>query len=212
MAYIIVAGDSIAYGAWDLAGGWVQRLRTAADKKNVKDFDNICFVYNLGVSDETSERLLKRFKTEVKPRLYWQMRNEKAIIIIGIGKNDSAYSFYYKCNWVSPKKFESNIRKLITIAKKFTPRIAFVGLSPVDESKSNPFDKNVAYRNKSILQYNGIMKQVCEENKIHFFDVHSSFMKANYKTLLEDGVHPNAKGHQKIFELVKAYLIKTKIL
>jgi len=30
--------------------------------------------------------------------------------------------------------------------------------------------------------------------------------------LLEDGLHPNSEGHKKIFESVKEFLIKNKII
>ena len=44
MTCLLVFGDSITYGAWDLEGGWVQRLRSFIDKKNLTDPNFYCLV------------------------------------------------------------------------------------------------------------------------------------------------------------------------
>ena len=54
MVQILIFGDSIAWGAWDKEGGWVQRLRKLIDEKNLSDPEFYCLVYNLGVSGNKS--------------------------------------------------------------------------------------------------------------------------------------------------------------
>ena len=96
MTRILVFGDSIARGAVDLEkGGWVERLRIYF-VNNSKDKS----VYNLGISGDTTENLLKRFMNECKVR-------EPEIIIFAIGVNDSAI-IQNKNNWVSEKDFQKN--------------------------------------------------------------------------------------------------------
>ena len=53
---------------------------------------------------------------------------------------------------------------------------------------------------------------LCEENKIYFVEVFEKFKEINYQKLLDDGLHPNSEGHQKIFEIVKDFLIENKII
>lgn len=75
MANILVFGASTTYGAWDLEGGWIARLRKWIDEKNIKekkyiDYSGISLIYNLGISDETTKDLIKRFKSDTEPRLW----------------------------------------------------------------------------------------------------------------------------------------------
>lgn len=72
--------------------------------------------------------------------------------------------------------------------------------------------KILSYKNNSIKKYNDIVKSICYKQKINFIELFEKFEKLNYKKLLEDGVHPNSKGHKLIFEIVKSYLSKNKII
>ena len=139
-------------------------------------------------------------------------KNEENIFIFAIGANDCALE--KRKNRVSEKHFERNIKMLAASARKISKRIIFVGIIPVDESKTNPLPwaTEASCNNFSIEKYNYIIKNFCKENKIHFIDLFHEFMKTDYKKLLEDGDHPNAKGHQKIFEIVKEDLTNTKII
>lgn len=77
----------------------------------------------------------------------------------------------------------------------------------------NPEGGVICYKNKYIEEYDKIIELVCEKNNLIFTDVLSEFKKGNYKKLLdEDGLHPNSKGHQKIFEIVRDSLLKNKVI
>ncbi|MFQ6056666.1 MAG: SGNH/GDSL hydrolase family protein [Methanosarcinales archaeon] len=75
-----------------------------------------------------------------------------------------------------------------------------------------PWATNISYKNESIQKYNEIIKSVCKENNVYFVEIFDQMMKLSYKKLLEDGLHPNSDGHQKIFEIIKDFLIKNKII
>ncbi|NCO84885.1 MAG: hypothetical protein COZ66_02185 [Candidatus Huberarchaeum crystalense] len=213
MANILVFGDSIAFGAWDPECGYVQKLKTFLDKRILlSNYLNHFAVYNLGVDGDTSDYLLKRLESEIKARLSKDV--DRTIILFSIGSNDSAYLNNLKKNWTSPKKFKENIKKLIEIAKKFTNKIVFICLTPVDESKTTPisWNTNITYKNKSIKEYNEIIKEVCQKNKILFIEIFDNWLNFNYKKLLEEGLHPNSVGHQKLFETIKDSLINFKII
>ena len=212
MARILIFGASISYGKWDTEyGGWGQRLSNFLDKKNLSEPNFGCFVYNLGISGNTTEDLLERFEFETKQR----MKEKGEIIpVFGIGTNDSAFLNSKNGFWVNSEKFKENIQILIKLARKFAQKIIFIGLTPVDESKTTPipWDKDKSYKNEYISKYNEIVKSICQEKDIPFVEIFEEWLKSNYKNLLEDGLHPNSQGHQKIFEGVKNFLIENKII
>ena len=208
---ILIFGDSITCGYWDLRGGWVQKLKEKIDEKSLsapKDF--YYNLYNLSIDGNTTAELLKRFEFEAKQRLI----NEETIFIFDIGANDSCYSDDKKTLDVSQEQFKENLKKLIHLTRKFSSNIIFIGLTPVDELKTTPisWNANKYYKNKYIQEYNQIIKQVCEENEIYFIEIFENWIKTDYKKLLEDGVHPNSEGHKKIFEIVRDFLKEKKII
>jgi len=68
--HILVFGTSTTYGAWDSEGGWVARLRKFLDEKTISsNYKSEGLIYNLGVSGDKTEDVLKRFEPETKARL-----------------------------------------------------------------------------------------------------------------------------------------------
>lgn len=200
---ILVFGESTVWGAWDERGGWVQRLREFVEEKHGRDPETCHLVYNLGVSGNTSTRLLERFEAETK----WRFEDEESTdpaFIFQFGVNDAGFA-------IPESVFEANAQKLITLAKRYRNRILFVGLHPVDESKTLPvhWDTNSYYRNNDLKRNNIVLKEVCAKNDVPFVD---PFDKFTDNDISEDGVHLNSKGHQKIFEAVRDALEKQKLV
>ena len=202
---ICVFGDSIAMGAWDLEkGGWANRLRLFIDAEQFSDRIKDYFAtYNLGIDGDTTSGLLKRFETEAKFR-------NPSIIIFAIGSNDSVFVKSKNEFLVPLNEFEKNIQELISKAKKFTETIVFLGAGKVDEKRTLPiaWDKDYFQENKNILLYNEKMKVVAEKNKISFLNIFDLLSVED----LEDGIHPNIIGHEKIFLSIKNFLLKNKII
>lgn len=213
MAQILVFGTSITYGAWDKEGGWVARFRKYVDNKII-DSNNTYhhLIYNLGVSGDNTLGLLERFDTETKLRI--DDEKEGTVIIFSVGTNDSQFVNAEGKNRVSLQEFEKNLRKFIQMARKYTQKILMTGIMPVDDKKMDPIPwaPEKSYKNEFITQYDAIVKKVCSEEKIDFIEVFEQFIKEDYKALLYDGVHPNAKGHEKIYEIVKNHLEKKGII
>jgi lysophospholipase L1-like esterase len=204
MTQFLVFGDSIAYGAWDESGGWVQRLRTFIERKYPREH----VIYNMGISGDTSEFLLERLESETKRRSDFG----DSILIFSIGANDSA--IMVDKLWVDEKIFANNIKKIIEVSRKLSKSTFFVEAVPMDESKTHPvpWDKRVTYTNENIKKYNDILRSVCKQEGVNLIPLFDEFSKANYKKLLADGAHPNSEGHEKIFKIVRDYLIKNKII
>ena len=81
MSKILVFGASITYGAWDLEGGWVDRLKKYCHKFDLED-KFYYLVENLGISGQISKDILERFELETKARY----RGKEDIIIVSISK------------------------------------------------------------------------------------------------------------------------------
>ncbi|MCX6742516.1 MAG: GDSL-type esterase/lipase family protein [Candidatus Pacearchaeota archaeon] len=204
---ILVFGDSLTYGAWDKEGGWVARLRRFIDEKYPEQH----FVYNLGVPGDTSKHLIERFEPEAKIRIF----DKDPMVIFQVGANDSAIlSSKRNAEWISPKDFERNIRRLIFEARKITNKIFFVGHVFVDEKKTRPvsWDKDVSYTNENIKKYGDITKEICSKENISFIDIFPDFKKQDFGHLLQDGVHPTSAGHEAIFRTVRDFLVKNKVI
>lgn len=200
--YIFIFGDSITYGACDYEkGGWADRLKLQLKKQN----DNID-VYNLGViKGDVSGDVLKRFEAELKSRTN---KNDEALIIFAIGINDSIYLVKENKHLIPINEFNENIKKLITQARKYTKNIIFIGLTPVDKKKTSPipWNTNMIYNNIYIERYNSALKDICQKEKIKFVDLYAKLIKLDYKKLLEDGLHPNSRGHEWMAEKISQSL------
>ena len=198
---ICVWGDSIAHGSCDnIGGGWVDRLKIFFNQSE-HDYS----VYNLGVSGDNSSDLLKRFEIEYNAR-------QSDVVIIAIGINDSQYNINTNKNRLELNKYENNIKKIIDIIELKSKKILFLGMSKVIEVMLTPipWDENMekCYSNKEIQKYISILKNIASTQKCNYLDIFELLKNED----MEDGLHPNASGHKKIFEQVKNYLIDNKIV
>lgn len=191
---ICIFGDSITEGFYDREkGGWVDRL------KKMRPDDEI---FNFGISGDTTEDVLKRFDKDI-------VEKNPYMIIFAIGINDSLYLNKEKHNKVVFDKFERNIAELISRAKKCCPKIIFVGLVAIDERILSPIPWYTigSYFDVNVKKYDNAIKKICKEYNLVFIDIYQEMKKINYKKLLDDGIHPNAAGHQWLAEEVNKKLI-----
>ncbi len=206
MAVIYAFGDSITYGAWDMEGnGWASRVRHYLDDRQDKDPSFYQIFYNLGIPGETTEGLVKRFKSEVEAR---EREDENAIFILAFGANDAA-----QINGkfaVEKEKYVENLSQIISSFKNLSKNIVILNITPViEEMTAKPNHRNKIRLNFYIDEYNAELKKLVEREKTIFIDTNSIYKNNDYLTLFdEDGLHPNSKGHELIFQAVKAELDK----
>lgn len=198
-----VFGDSITYDACDREGGWANRLRRYLDTQiNDSDGNDFFMLYNLGISGDNTSDLLARFEPELKARLD---ESRETIIIFAIGVNDSQY-VNEKGNYrTSPTNFEANLKKLYELAKSSgVSKVIFVGLTNVDESRTTPvpWAKEKNYDSESVQKYDGIVRSFAESSGLFFVPMQGVLTAAD----LEDGLHPNTQGGEKMFEVVREAL------
>jgi lysophospholipase L1-like esterase len=203
MTKIIVFGNSIGEGYWDLEGGWVDRLRKNYHKKSIKE-NNDLTVYNQSISGASTKDILDRFEFEIKPRI----RGDKIIIILATGVNDSQW-LNDENKWrVSQEEFKDQLQKLIDLSKKYSNKIIFLGLTKTKDGDPIPGTEEKSYKNERVEIFDKILKEKSQENNINFIDT-SNLIENND---LKDYVHPNTEGHKKIFNKVKNFLEENKLL
>jgi len=207
---ITIFGDSIAVGHWDEAGGWVVRLAKYLSSRCIKsNYKEWYSVHNFSVSGAGTDSLLDRFPEEAKA-LGW---GRDSIFIFSIGLNDSVVSVKTGETVTPIEEFRLNLDKLSKISLKYTSNIAFMSLTPVEDSKVNPMPWNteIGYQTSEVLKFNQVVKEFSTKNNFDFINTYNLMVREGLGKVLEDGVHPSSRGHALIFETVKNYLLK-KIL
>lgn len=159
-------------------------------------------VYNLSIDGDTSSWLLERFETECKAR-------QSNVIIFAIGSNDCTI-IDNKDHHVPLELFQKNITSLYQAAKKFTDKIVFVGQTICDESKTNPLPwvPEMSQTMKDTIVYDDATKQFCSQEHVPFIDMMDILSPED----LQDGIHPTAQGHEKMYIRIRDFLIEKKFI
>lgn len=180
-------GDSITYGAGDAeALGWVGRLRKESYEKDYG-------VYNRGICGDTTEDVLKRFDIEVSSI-------EPNFIILAVGINDSKIPKGEKSNKIPFSAFQRNVEQLLAKAKSKSQKILVIGLTEVNEKT---IESSSTFTNEVIQKYDAYLREVANKEQVNFVNMQGVL---DIQSDLEDGLHPNAKGYEKMFKTILPYV------
>ncbi|WP_406422872.1 GDSL-type esterase/lipase family protein [Streptomyces sp. NBC_00873] len=180
----VVTGDSITHGALHTNGWrsypehWTERVRWELGKPKNRDF-----VIDSGVSGATSAELLARFGERVTAF-------SPHVVSIMIGTNDIATS------GLGPEVYRTNLVSLVRAVR------ALPG-SPVPVLQSpNPVDPAKWPGRVGLSRYAQIMGEVAAEQNAVFVDHYNDWLSGNGGrvplSLLNDGLHPNERGHHRL--------------
>lgn len=189
---ILVFGDSITYGYYDNKGGWAKRLY------KIYNQDNDSLFKNFSLPGATSKDAIIQLKRAIDLKL---LETNNLKVIFAYGLNDSAAGFM---DYISVDAFRENTLKIIELMGNYNLDTIFIGLTIVDESIEDGFGGLPFYSNKNIELYNEVLKSTCQQFKIPFVDLYGPCLqeKDKYFTYLDDGIHPNDRGHKFILEQV----------
>jgi len=202
---VLVFGASGVQGYWDSEGGWVQRLKKHYDLMKVKDLslDNPR-VMNLGVAGETSKDLLARVEPETKARQY----PKGLALVFSIGTNNAGIMDGQDNS--TPEKYAQEVEALIEIARKYTDKIIFLGLHPVNEKLTSPVAwTDLVFKNENIWKYEQILREVCEQQsvtQVKIFETITQRVDGGQELICGDGVHLNDEGHQLVCDMLRPEL------
>jgi lysophospholipase L1-like esterase len=203
-ARIYVFGDSLTYGAWDSQGGWCDRIkRRLHQMKNNTEYDIKFQMFNLGIGGENSRSLSNRFESELKNRhrVEWP-----AVIVVATGSNNTRFSELDQNPAISIEEFQENLKDIIETAKKYTDKLLFVGIAPV-ENDFQPFKKSL-FSNEMLKKYDDVVTSVTNDYSVPKVAVWDAFKASTIRLYSVDGVHPKDEGHEIIEKLVWIELSK----
>lgn len=203
---VLIFGDSIGQGFYDeINGGWVQRLQRDYFAEDIAGKSEVNII-NLSVSGHSSNELLDRIKFESGSRMKHDM-----LTVLAIGTNDT-----YERGGVrrtDETKFEQNIGEILKIAKSFGD-VLMLGLAACVDARVQPtaWDQTLVYKNNLLQKYESILESTAKANSIDFIPLWKITNAAQQtEETLPDGIHPNARGHEVIYNEVKNKLKKLGI-
>lgn len=173
---VCVSGDSIAAGLGDAAGGWASRLMDYLMGKYPGSS-----VGNYSLSGATMGVVKDNYDSSCGSQ-------SADISILAAGINDSSHS-------VPLEVFNKNLTALYEKAKAASPKVILVGLTDVDEERLNGLN----YRNESIAAYDDVIMAFAQERGVEYVQMRGLLDRTD---LSDDGVHPNEKGHEKMFQKI----------
>lgn len=203
---VLIFGDSIAQGFFDVEGGWVDRLRRHYDEILIRDNDvSQPTIFNLGISGDLTRSIVKRVENEIVARKF---PGEEFAFIIATGTNDTVYRSDE--NESEPQQYKKELAEILEIAKKYSRQIMFVGLFPIVDKLLQPApwsNTGKCYSTERMKLFDSTLKEFCSENNVPCVELWDVFEKQdNLETVLYDGIHPNSKGHELIYRTVQPKL------
>lgn len=190
MKTICIFGDSITWGrGLPTRVGWASLLRNA-----LEDQDASIRVYDLGIDGNTTHDLLERASQEARVR-------KPDIIVWAIGVNDSAYRKTPNYPLIGTEQFEDNLDTLFELGATYAKKQLCVGITKGSDAETTPLPDSTTgkcYVKQRVKEYDDILKSVAMDTGIGYVSVSSVLNDKDFY----DGLHPNEKGHKKIFERV----------
>ncbi|MGD9657676.1 MAG: SGNH/GDSL hydrolase family protein [Methylocystis sp.] len=195
---IVIFGSSTIYGTADKeCGGFVNRLRLWHDSIDARNR-----MYNLGIWGEQTPSLIQRLPLEAAAR-------RPHLIMVYPGFNDSRRDGGREAsNAVSIEQFRGMMGELISSAKAISETVVMTGI-PFDETRTTPFSGTDAhYLLQDAAAYSNELVAVAKAQGARILDFFSILQNEDMGPLLaEDGLHGNAKCHERLFEITRDFVI-----
>lgn len=137
---------------------------------------------NGGVSGATSASALSRLR--------WFLKAKPRVLFLALGANDGLRG-------LSPAELEKNLDSTIALAKSEGLKVILAGM------KLPP-----NYGKKNGAEFESVYPRLATKYQITLVPFILAGVGGEKEFNIEDGIHPNAKGHRKIAELIVPYLEK----
>jgi len=170
-----------------------------------KDDSKVCnnYVHIAGFPGATSTDVLNKIEYIFNSFKHEEFKN---IIILSIGVNDTQE--FNGNNKNSIEKYKSNIEKIAKYVMEQNAELIVLGLTRIESDEKFLWKPNKYYDNEiiseydrdlqAILEFDSELKRLCKEKKIKYIPMQDVLKKDDFI----DGLHPNKKGHKKIFERI----------
>jgi lysophospholipase L1-like esterase len=174
-------------------------------------------VVNAGIGGHNTGHARARFARDV-------LAYQPNLVVIQFGINDSGVDVWKTPPATKPRvaidRYEANLRYLIGALRARQSQVILMTPNPLrwtDKLKAmygkppyKPDDPNGF--NVLLHRYAGVVRQIAQQEKLPLIDIYATFEKhgqaEGHSTdeLLLDGMHPNAKGHRMIADLLFAQI------
>jgi lysophospholipase L1-like esterase len=159
-------------------------------------------LYNLGIRGDRISQVQERLEQEFRYR--GELRNRcPDLIILSVGVNDTPrLGSPTGKNLTNFSQFQENINDLLDQAISLCP-VIFVGMVPVAQAKM-PFLDCFYFNHIDQFRYKQATKEACLERNIPYLDIFDLWMSRGEdwvrSQLSPDGLHPNVRGYQSLFD------------
>ncbi|MGB4759197.1 MAG: GDSL-type esterase/lipase family protein [Candidatus Saccharimonadales bacterium] len=212
MRSILVDGSSTAYGMHGGAdGGWAVRLHRETGFYNEHNVANPICVYNNAIPGITLPVVnRKSYATAV---LHAPSVDNQIVRILSVGINEAKILPGRERPIVSLGHFASELEIYSSKSLLQRAETIYVGPQPVDESKTMPIESSGSIiEDDYVNEYAELMRQQANWDLVPYIDVRAMFAQYDMSEVLhEDGRHPNAFGHQLIYQAVRRELVELNI-
>lgn len=198
----------IRHSAWlgILFSLWVMPVFSQAPKKIVFLGDSLTAGYGVAKEEAFPARLEEKFKKSGKTvqvinagisgstsasgvsRLKWLLKNKPDILVLALGANDGLRGFKLEAT-------KQNLEQMIELARENKLKVVLAGMQL-------PLNYGDDYRN----QFQQMYKELAKKYKVELIPFLLEGVGGETNLNLSDGIHPNAKGHEKIAETVYQHL------
>ena len=204
MASIICFGDSITRGESDAVyGGWADRIKTRLIKQFVETGKDRISVFNMGISGETTDGLIQRFKHEFITR---QTIDKQDTVLFGYGANDLANQDGK--HLVDIESYIDNLSHCIEFALEKGANVVLINITPIASQLDGIPNVNNRIRNdETIRRYNQALLVLSVKYGVDLIDVYTPFNNHKEAYLTADGLHPNSAGHELLYQVISTSLL-----
>lgn len=208
---IICLGASSLYGVGHTKGGWPELLKADIHKKQYgpNGKGQVNEVYSIGVPGATLSDMKERteicLKTIRKPK-------RQVICVLQLGANDAKALDNPDNFFTTTEDYKKKITEFLGTVNELSDKAVCLGLFPMDQDKVMPVSKNpkTYFSNERIRKFEKILCDTAESLGMNALPVFQEAVQSNWinEYQYRDGIHPNDKGYQWLYQKVKPEIEK----
>jgi acyl-CoA thioesterase-1 len=170
--HLVIVGDSITEGF----GVSQSQAYPALLQKKIDKLNKSWLVVSSGISGSTT--------ASAPSRIQWHLKQKPALIILALGANDGLRG-------TKTKVIEENLTKALDLCRHAGVKVVLAGMKMPPNYGSN-----------YTTEFEAVFLRVASKTGVPFIPFLLDKVAGDPKLNLEDGIHPNEKGHAIVAETV----------
>jgi lysophospholipase L1-like esterase len=200
---IVALGDSITYGAGHAGVTESETFRDVARRELTEKLKTSVEMVNAGVNGDVVTLAIKRLKTDVLDR-------KPDIVTIMFGGNEAGFyrpetNGFADTPRVGREQFKTTLGMIVDRLQAARIKVVLMTCPPMTERywgmHLEPYRKHGV--NFLVKDYAQTMRDVAAEKGVELIDVYAAFQQNSARLdYFPDGLHPDARGHRVIADLL----------